>query len=96
MTLKFALFIREIYRNFTRQVDNGLLQVISPNKSAYPDFKNLRQTFGDPMERVQWRSKEVFDAAYLMLYCLRRADYYLMMEDDVISARGSVGTSYLL
>ena len=44
------------------------------------------------MDRVKWRSKEVYDAAYLMLNCVKKADYYLMMEDDVIAARGYVIT----
>uniref|UniRef100_H2YC56 MGAT4 conserved region domain-containing protein n=1 Tax=Ciona savignyi TaxID=51511 RepID=H2YC56_CIOSA len=50
----------EIYQNFTREVDMGFLQVISPPENLYPSF-NLPQTLGDPMDRLRWRSKEVFD-----------------------------------
>nr|XP_002120950.2 alpha-1,3-mannosyl-glycoprotein 4-beta-N-acetylglucosaminyltransferase A-like [Ciona intestinalis] len=79
----------EVYNTFTREVDTGLLQVISPPTHLYPSF-NLPQTLGDPSERVQWRSKEVFDAAYLMFVCRNKADYYLMLEDDVIAVKGFV------
>ena len=56
----------------------------------YPDFYSLPKTLGDSPERIKWRSKEVFDAAYLMYYSTNKADYYLMLEDDVLAARGLV------
>ena len=80
-------FRRYIYGNFTRQVDMGMLQVIAPNFDAYPDFKNLPKTLNDPPERLQWRAKQVFDTAYVMHYCIGKADHYMRIEDDVWAAK---------
>ena len=79
---------KNIQSSFTRQVTNGLLQIISPDPSAYPEFSAIPKSLGDSEDRVKWRSKEVYDAAYLMNYCQNKADYYLMLEDDVIAAKG--------
>ncbi|CAK8689228.1 unnamed protein product [Clavelina lepadiformis] len=80
----------KIYSEFTREVDCGLLQIISPPKNFYPSFERLPQTLGDPTNRLQWRSKEVVDAAFLMFYCHNKAQYYLMLEDDVTAAKGFI------
>ena len=79
---------KNIHSFFTRQVTNGFLQIISPDPSAYPEFSAIPKSLGDSEDRVKWRSKEVYDAAYLMNYCQNKADYYLMLEDDVIAAKG--------
>lgn len=44
---------------YGEHVDQGLLEVISPPQQFYPNMTNLRLTLGDPMDRVQWRSKQV-------------------------------------
>ena len=47
--------------------------------------------FGDPYERVKWRSKENLDMVHLLMYGYNlRPDYFVMMEDDVIPRRGYV------
>lgn len=38
---------------FPEHLESGLLEVISPPESFYPDMNNLRQTLGDPIERVR-------------------------------------------
>ena len=83
---------KNLFSSFTRQVNNGLLQVISPDPLVYPDFNSLPPSLGDPQNRVTWRSKEVYDAAYLMYYCRNKADYYLMLEDDVLASKGYAAT----
>lgn len=45
--------INTTYR-FPEHLESGLLEVISPPESFYPDMNNLRQTLGDPIERVRW------------------------------------------
>ena len=84
--------MESLYQNFTREIETGLLQIISRPKDFSPP-ENLPLTLGDPIERVQWRSKEVFDAAYLMLYCQDKADFYIMLEDDVVAARGYIAAA---
>ena len=61
----------------------------------YPDnwshVINLPDHFGDPYDRVKWRSKENLDMVYLLMYGYNLiSDYYVMMEDDVITKEGYV------
>lgn len=39
--------------SFPEQVQSGLLEVISPSPFYYPDWSNLSQTLGDPLDRVK-------------------------------------------
>jgi len=90
--LTVRIFLRLDFRNlherFPREVNCGLLQVISPPKNFYPSFVHLPTSLGDPPERQRWRSKEVVDAAYLMFHCRNMAHYYVMLEDDVLAMQG--------
>lgn len=38
---------------FSTELNSGLLEVISPPASYYPDLTNLKETFGDSKERVR-------------------------------------------
>ncbi|XP_027197770.1 alpha-1,3-mannosyl-glycoprotein 4-beta-N-acetylglucosaminyltransferase A-like [Dermatophagoides pteronyssinus] len=75
----------DIIRNFEKQIDSGLIEIISPPSDYYPDFSNLKKTLGDPIERVHWRTKQNLDFAYLMMYCRSKGTYYVQLEDDIIS-----------
>lgn len=48
-------------------------------------MSTLKQTLGDTMERVRWRSKQNLDFAYLMMYCASKGIYYVQIEDDIIT-----------
>ena len=77
----------EVQHNFTREIEVGLLQVISRPYDFQPP-ENISSYFPENDEqRLRWRSNEVFDAAFLMYYSRDKADYYLMLEDDVESAK---------
>ncbi|XP_044773083.1 alpha-1,3-mannosyl-glycoprotein 4-beta-N-acetylglucosaminyltransferase B isoform X2 [Neomonachus schauinslandi] len=39
---------------FPTEIHSGLLEVISPSPHFYPDFSHLRESFGDPKERVRY------------------------------------------
>ena len=42
--------------------------------------------FGDPYDRVLWRSKQNLDFVYLLMYSYNlHPKYYVMMEDDAIT-----------
>lgn len=70
---------------FKKQLDQGLLEIIAPPAKFYPDFATLKQTFGDDTERVQWRSKQNLDYAFLMMYARQRSSaYYVQLEDDIL------------
>ena len=75
----------EIGRVFPSQVENGLIEVVSPPAHFYPDLNNLRQTLGDDPERVLWRSKQNLDYAFLMMYAQGRGTFYVQIEDDVLT-----------
>ncbi|XP_039670336.1 alpha-1,3-mannosyl-glycoprotein 4-beta-N-acetylglucosaminyltransferase A isoform X7 [Perca fluviatilis] len=77
-----------IRKNFSREVQSGLLEVISPSQYYYPDFSGLRETFGDSKDRVKWRTKQNLDYSFLMLYAQDKGTYYVQLEDDVVAKAG--------
>ncbi|CAH1777984.1 unnamed protein product [Owenia fusiformis] len=70
----------EVEKMFPDAVRSGLLEVISPPKIFYPSFKNLKETFGDPIDRVKWRTKQNLDYSFLMLYAKSKATYYVQVS----------------
>ncbi|NXC08041.1 MGT4B acetylglucosaminyltransferase, partial [Orthonyx spaldingii] len=71
--------------SFPREVQYGVLEVISPPASYYPDLSNLKKTLGDSEERVRWRTKQNLDYSFLMLYAQPKGTFYLQLEDDIIA-----------
>uniref|UniRef100_A0A8D2IX82 MGAT4 family member D n=1 Tax=Varanus komodoensis TaxID=61221 RepID=A0A8D2IX82_VARKO len=72
--------------SFPDEVRSGVLEVISPPASYYPELSNLKETFGDSQERVRWRTKQNLDYSFLMLYAQPRGTFYLQLEDDIIAS----------
>ena len=82
-----------IGKSFAKQIDQGLLEIISPPAKFYPDFSELKLTFGDDIERVHWRSKQNLDYAFLMMYAKQRGSgYYVQLEDDILTKPNFVTT----
>ena len=75
----------ELRQQFPDELNSGLLELISPPPEFYPDLSNLRQTLGDDVNRVQWRSKQNLDYAFLMMYAQSRGVYYVQLEDDILT-----------
>ncbi|NWW73589.1 MGT4B acetylglucosaminyltransferase, partial [Climacteris rufus] len=71
--------------SFPREVQSGVLEVISPPASYYPDLSNLKKTLGDSEDRVRWRTKQNLDYSFLMLYAQPKGTFYLQLEDDIIA-----------
>ena len=67
--------------------DTGLIEIISPPGEFYPDMASLKQTLGDDMERVTWRSKQALDFSFLMMYAKDRGTFYVQLEDDVLTKK---------
>jgi alpha-1,3-mannosylglycoprotein beta-1,4-N-acetylglucosaminyltransferase A/B len=44
---------------FSDFLEKGLLEIVAPSSDFYPDMTKLRLTLDDPLDRVQWRSKQV-------------------------------------
>ncbi|RWS07513.1 alpha-1:3-mannosyl-glycoprotein 4-beta-N-acetylglucosaminyltransferase B-like protein, partial [Leptotrombidium deliense] len=57
--------------------------------NCYPEYSN-KTTFDDPLYRVRWRTKQNLDFAFLMNYCKDRGEYYIQLEDDIISRKNYV------
>ncbi len=48
---------------------------------------------GDEMGRVQWRSKQNLDYAFLMMYASNeRGTFYVQLEDDILTKAGYLTT----
>ncbi|CAG5993641.1 unnamed protein product, partial [Menidia menidia] len=53
---QYASSVAEALKNlFPAEIQSGLLEVVSPSVHFYPDFSRLRESFGDPKERVRLR-----------------------------------------
>ncbi|GFY72961.1 alpha-1,3-mannosyl-glycoprotein 4-beta-N-acetylglucosaminyltransferase B [Trichonephila inaurata madagascariensis] len=76
---------QEIRNRFQKHLDSGLLEVIAPSEGYYPDFNSLRNTLGDTVERVRWRTKQNLDYAYLMMYAQAKGPFYVQLEDDILT-----------
>ena len=59
LTFNYSNIPFQVQNMFSKQIDVGVLEVISPPAEFYPNLTALRQTLGDEQERVQWRSKQV-------------------------------------
>ncbi|GIY23385.1 alpha-1,3-mannosyl-glycoprotein 4-beta-N-acetylglucosaminyltransferase A [Caerostris extrusa] len=75
---------------FQEHVNSGLLEVIAPPSTYYPDFDKLRQTLGDPLGDVKWRTKQNLDFSYLMMYAQPKGTFYVQLEDDILSKPGYI------
>ncbi|KAM9330461.1 alpha-1,3-mannosyl-glycoprotein 4-beta-N-acetylglucosaminyltransferase-like protein MGAT4D [Gastrophryne carolinensis] len=71
--------------SFPQEIQSGILEIISPPASYYPDLSKIRETLGDSKERVRWRTKQNLDYSFLMLYAQPKATYYLQLEDDIVA-----------
>lgn len=81
----------EIYHKYQRYVESGFMQIVHPPHIAYPNFKYLERKYNDSMTRVAWRSKQNLDYSYLMTYTRNISQYYIQLEDDVITTSGYLG-----
>uniref|UniRef100_A0A8C1ST19 Alpha-1,3-mannosyl-glycoprotein 4-beta-N-acetylglucosaminyltransferase B n=1 Tax=Cyprinus carpio TaxID=7962 RepID=A0A8C1ST19_CYPCA len=70
---------------FPGEIQSGLLEIISPSIHFYPDFSHLKESFGDPKERVRWRTKQNLDYCFLMMYAQTKGTYYVQLEDDIVA-----------
>lgn len=80
--------VQSVQDNLPDAVSSGVIEVISPSPHFYPDFNNLKETFGDPKERVKWRTKQNLDYSFLMLYAQSKGTYYVQLEDDIVAKQG--------
>uniref|UniRef100_A0AAQ5X8G4 Alpha-1,3-mannosyl-glycoprotein 4-beta-N-acetylglucosaminyltransferase B n=1 Tax=Amphiprion ocellaris TaxID=80972 RepID=A0AAQ5X8G4_AMPOC len=80
-----VVLIAEVSVWLVTEIQSGLLEVVSPSIHFYPDFSKLRESFGDPKERVRWRTKQNLDYCFLMMYAQTKGTYYVQLEDDIVA-----------
>ena len=76
----------QIQRNHKEQLESGFFLIVTIGQHFYPKLHQLKHNFGDSEDRVTWRSKQVVDYVFMMLYSCGMSDYYMQLEDDVIAA----------
>ncbi|KAK6196005.1 hypothetical protein SNE40_001315 [Patella caerulea] len=83
------IYNEELAINITNEykelVTRKVIHFVKIPPRYYPDFNNLKITFNDSLKRVQWRSKQNLDYAYVMTYAANLSQYYMQLEDDVIA-----------
>lgn len=80
-----SLVSKQIEVRFSSFIDNGLIHIIAPPASYYPNMAQLRVTLNDPPDRVKWRSKQNLDYAFLMTYAQLKGTFYVQLEDDILA-----------
>ncbi|KRY47876.1 Alpha-1,3-mannosyl-glycoprotein 4-beta-N-acetylglucosaminyltransferase A [Trichinella britovi] len=86
MTQAAHEIIHLIENKMDKFLQSGLVEVVVPSASYYPpDLNSTEPTMGDSLERMIWRTKQNLDYIYLMSYCRSRGQYYMQLEDDVIT-----------
>ncbi|NXY85470.1 MGT4C acetylglucosaminyltransferase, partial [Alcedo cyanopectus] len=81
-----------IARKFAHHVLLGRLLLIHAPREFYPPLEGLKRNYNDPEERVKFRSKQNVDYAFLLAFAANLSSYYLMIEDDVWSAKSFLTT----
>ncbi|XP_032665148.1 alpha-1,3-mannosyl-glycoprotein 4-beta-N-acetylglucosaminyltransferase B isoform X3 [Odontomachus brunneus] len=71
---------KQIEVQFPSECEAGVIDVISPSSSYYPDLSRLRDTLGDDHQRVVWRSKQNLDFAFLMSYAQTKGKLFKCVE----------------
>ena len=74
----------ELRLRYSKFFGTGTLKVIRAPQTFYAGL-NASSTVN---KYWYWRTKQNYDYAYIMQYCQHMSDYYMQMEDDVITAEG--------
>lgn len=85
-----SLVSKQIEVRFGSFIENGLIHIIAPPPSYYPNMDALRITLNDPADRVKWRSKQNLDYAFLMSYAQLKGTFYVQLEDDILVKEGFI------
>ncbi|XP_012733030.2 alpha-1,3-mannosyl-glycoprotein 4-beta-N-acetylglucosaminyltransferase C [Fundulus heteroclitus] len=84
--------VREINATFDSELQEGQLVVIHVAQDWYPPLTGLKRNYNDAPDRVTFRSKQNVDYSFLIHYSAGLGQYYLQLEDDVLSAQNFLTT----
>ncbi|XP_012582210.1 PREDICTED: alpha-1,3-mannosyl-glycoprotein 4-beta-N-acetylglucosaminyltransferase-like protein MGAT4D [Condylura cristata] len=76
-----------VTKKFKQQLRAGSLEVISIPAIFYPSMLHAASAAKDSEKLKRWRTKQVLDFCFLMLYAQPKARYYLQLEDDIIAKK---------
>lgn len=79
--------VKEIQTSFPLELEQGQLVVIHVPKEWYPNTTGLKRNYNDEPDRVTFRSKQNIDYSFLMHYSTSLGQYYLQLEDDILSSK---------
>lgn len=79
--------VQEIKKAFPSQLEQGQLVAIHVPQEYYPSLTGLKRNYNDAPDRVSFRSKQNIDYSFLIHYSAGLGQYYLQLEDDVLSAK---------
>lgn len=80
--------VENLKKAYQPWLDSGLLQIIQAPRWYYPKLDNLKRNYNDSPQRVYWRSKQAIDYAFLFEYSATLSQYYMQLEDDVVTFHG--------
>ena len=81
-----APIIKYIQIKYGKHLNSGFMQIMQIHQTAYPRLHGLKHNYNDSEHRVQWRSKQAADFAFMFYYGRTLSQYYLQLEDDVTCA----------
>nr|XP_034976802.1 alpha-1,3-mannosyl-glycoprotein 4-beta-N-acetylglucosaminyltransferase C-like [Zootoca vivipara] len=79
---------KEMKAQFSVHVKAGRLLVIQSSLDSYPPVHYLKVDLWG--KNMKYKSKQNVDYAYLVNFCAKLSQYYLMLEDDIVCATGFV------
>ncbi|KAF6715055.1 Alpha-1,3-mannosyl-glycoprotein 4-beta-N-acetylglucosaminyltransferase C [Oryzias melastigma] len=79
--------VKEIRTVFPWELEQGHLVVIHVSEEWYPPLTGLKRNYNDAPDRVSFRSKQNIDYSFLIHYSAGFGEYYLQLEDDILSAK---------
>ena len=72
---------------YQNELESGTIILLEVKPSVYPPLTGLKQNYRDKPQRVTWRSKQVCDFAFMFYVARNFSDYYIQIEDDVITTK---------
>lgn len=86
--MEFNKIAKFINNEFLEHVQSGIINIISPSLSYYPNMSK----FGENLNINKSRNKENLDFAFLMAYAHSRGQYYLQLENNINASRGFISS----
>lgn len=77
--------IKKVFKNL---VNTGFLKMLADSGELPSTEKKQPTASSCSSIKQQWLSKQALDCARLMNYCRHLGDYYLHLEDDIITTKG--------